>query len=92
MPEVDSGFWSDLEAQGFSKNAVDAAKADVEAKRNYVRTFENTDAGAQVLAELRRLFLDRDVQPSESDAALRHMEGQRSVVRHILRQIEAGKR
>lgn len=86
------GFWSDLEAQGYSKDAVDAVKADIEAKRNYVRTFENTDAGALVLAELRRLFLDKEAQPTESDAALRHLEGQRSVVRHILRQIEAGKR
>lgn len=37
-------------------------------------------AGRIVLAHLRRMFLDRRVPPSASDAELRHVEGQRSVV------------
>ena len=36
--------------------------------------------GRIVLAHMRRMFLDRRVPPSASDAELRHVEGQRSVV------------
>lgn len=84
MPEFDGGSWADLEPTV----QIDAGR---EMRRSYVRVFETND-GAAILEELRRLFLDRDVQSTESDASLRHIEGQRSVIRHILRQIEAGKR
>jgi hypothetical protein len=43
-----------------------------------------TPAGRIVLDQLRRLFLDRRVAPSVSDAELRHVEGQRSVVAWLL--------
>jgi hypothetical protein len=39
-----------------------------------------TPPGRIVLDHLRRVFLDRRVPPSASDAELRHVEGQRSVV------------
>jgi hypothetical protein len=49
-------------------------------------------AGTTVLEHLRKLFLERRVGPSASDAELRHVEGQRSVVAHILALIERGRR
>lgn len=41
-------------------------------------------AGRIVLEQLRRVFLDRRVAPSASDAELRHVEGQRSAVAWLL--------
>ncbi len=49
-------------------------------------------AGAMVLEYLRRCFLDRRLGPNASDAELRHVEGQRSVVAHVLALIERGRR
>jgi hypothetical protein len=43
-----------------------------------------TAPGRLVLGHLRRAFLDRRVPPSASDAELRHVEGQRSVVAWLL--------
>lgn len=43
-----------------------------------------TASGRLVLMHLRRTFLDRRVPPSASDAELRHVEGQRSVVAWLL--------
>jgi hypothetical protein len=40
--------------------------------------------GRLVLDHLRRVFLERRVPPSASDAELRHVEGQRSVVAWLL--------
>jgi 3-oxoacyl-[acyl-carrier-protein] synthase III len=49
-------------------------------------------AGAVVLEHLRRVFLDRRLGPSATDAELRHVEGQRSVVAYVLALIERGRR
>ena len=43
-----------------------------------------TPAGVVVLDQLRRVFLDRRVPPTASDAELRHVEGQRAVVAWIM--------
>lgn len=50
----------------------------------YRRCFSGSD-GARVLAHLRALTLDRALGPGASDAALRHLEGQRHLVLGILR-------
>lgn len=49
------------------------------------------DAGARVLAHLRRLTRDRVLGPEASDALLRHVEGQRALVLHIESLIERGR-
>jgi hypothetical protein len=59
------------------------AAADEPLAEAFVACFA-TPAGRVVLDQLRRLFLDRRVAPSASDAELRHVEGQRSVVAWIL--------
>lgn len=48
-------------------------------------------AGAIALEHLRKTFLERRLGPSASDAELRHVEGQRSVVAHLLALIERGR-
>lgn len=45
-------------------------------------------SGQLLLSHLRRLFLDRRLGPASSDAELRHVEGQRSVVAYLLALLE----
>ncbi|MCB1884818.1 MAG: hypothetical protein KDG89_12620 [Geminicoccaceae bacterium] len=47
-----------------------------------------TPAGRRVLDHLRATFLERRLPPSVSDAELRHVEGQRSVVACVARLAE----
>ena len=44
-----------------------------------------------LLRHLRCLFLDRRLPPSATDAELRHVEGQRSVVSHLLQLVDRGR-
>lgn len=53
------------------------------------RTCFSTPAGQRVLDHLRAAFLDRRLGPNASDAELRHVEGQRSVVANLLRLTES---
>ncbi len=62
-----------------------------ELARAFAHCFRDA-AGAMVLEHLRRCFLDRRLGPGASDAELRHVEGQRSVVAHVLALIERGRR
>ena len=48
----------------------------------YRRCFAGAE-GALVLWHLRQVTLDRALGPDVSDAALRHLEGQRALVRRI---------
>lgn len=50
-----------------------------------------TPGGRAVLRHLRQSFLDRRLAPTATDAELRHVEGQRSVVAHLLRLVERGR-
>jgi hypothetical protein len=45
-------------------------------------------SGQLLLAHLRRLFLDRRLAPASTDAELRHVEGQRSVVAYLVALLE----
>ena len=50
-----------------------------------------TPNGRLLFRHLRRLFLDRRLPPTARDAELRHVEGQRSVVAHLLQLMERGR-
>jgi hypothetical protein len=76
--------WAWLEAQAGD------ADDDRELARAFARCFSGSE-GALALAHLRRVFLDRRLPPSASDAELRHLEGQRSVVAHVAALIERGR-
>ena len=60
---------------------------DNELFRSFTRCFKGAD-GALVLAHLKRTILDRRLGPRASDAELRFLEGQRSVVAHIISALE----
>ena len=58
--------------------------ADAEVRRYFVRAF-NTDAGRQVLAQLRLETIERRTPPEASVGVLRHLEGQRYLFQRIER-------
>jgi hypothetical protein len=51
--------------------------------RQAARVFGSAD-GAAVLAHLRKMTLDRCLGPESGEPALRHLEGQRHLVLHLL--------
>ena len=63
---------------------------DNELIRSFARCFRSTDGGV-VLDHLRQTILDRRLGPKASDAELRFLEGQRSVVAHIVSMLERGR-
>ncbi len=48
-------------------------------------------AGDTLIRYLRAITLDRALGPDATDAQLRHLEGQRQLVRHLLALVERGK-
>lgn len=59
----------------------------------FVRTFMRTGTdGQSVLDHLQRLTIGRALPATATDAELRHLEGQRDLVIHILNQIARGQR
>ena len=62
-----------------------------EAATRAARCFRGAD-GAALLAYLKALTLDRALGPDAAGAALRHLEGQRHLVRHLCTLIEMGQR
>jgi hypothetical protein len=55
----------------------------------FARCFAGAD-GQAVLEHLRRTVLERRLAPNASDAELRHLEGQRCAVAHIVAMVERG--
>lgn len=74
--EAETG-WAWLEAQ------ADASAPSREICRDAAVCF-STPAGRALLGHLEKSFLSRRVPPTAPDAVLRHVEGQRSVVAHLL--------
>jgi hypothetical protein len=60
---------------------------DSELMRSFARCFRGAD-GTRVLSHLRHTILERRLGPKASDAELRFLEGQRSVVAHIISMLE----
>ncbi|MBB4285113.1 hypothetical protein [Roseospira goensis] len=58
--------------------------------RACARLFSGGD-GARLLDHLHALTRDRHLGPAASDAALRHLEGQRALVAHLDRLIATGR-
>lgn len=87
LPHEDPGHgrWSDIQAE--QRDAKDKTR---ELQHSFVRAFGTND-GQDVLAYLRQVALDRELPPTCSGRELRHLEGQRALVRHILNMIERGR-
>ncbi len=56
----------------------------------FARCFRGRD-GARVAAYLRAITQERALGPNAPDALLRHVEGQRHLVRHIVALIDRGR-
>ena len=69
--------------------AAGSGADDLELCRAFARCFAGAD-GRIVLDHLRRVVLDRRLPPNASDAELRHLEGQRYAVAHIVAMVERG--
>lgn len=83
-PETDQQGWSWFERARPASESMD------DLCRCAAMSF-GTPQGRLLLAHLQRTFLDRRVPPTASDAELRHVEGQRSVVHHLLQLLERGR-
>lgn len=62
---------------------------NIETHRLFYRVFTTPD-GAKALEVLRKMTIERCLPPTASDSALRHAEGQRTLVRTIQNYIELG--
>ena len=58
--------------------------------RSFARAFAGS-GGARVLAWLRATTIERRLPPEASEAALRHLEGQRHIVAAIERMVARGR-
>jgi hypothetical protein len=67
---------------GWFEDLRPAAEPDIDLCRAFLACFQGPQ-GELALRHLRRVFLDRRLPPSATDAELRHVEGQRSVVAYI---------
>ena len=81
-------------AQGWGWFADDPAPLEpdpeeLELHRAFARCFAGAD-GRVVLEHLRQTVLERRLPPHASDAELRHLEGQRYAVAHIVAMVERG--
>ena len=85
---------ADGDSRGWAWFAQGAAPAErspdeVELRRAFGRCFAGAD-GRLVLEHLRRTVVERRLPPNASDAELRHLEGQRYAVAHIVAMVERG--
>ncbi len=84
-PETTAGWaWFDAASEPMIE------QPDPELCRAFARCFAGAD-GQRVIEHLRRLILDRRLPPGASDAALRHLEGQRFAVAYLLAMVERGR-
>ena len=68
---------------------VQANPEELELCRAFAHCFAGVN-GRVVLEHLRRTVLERRLPPTASDAELRHLEGQRYAVAHIVAMVERG--
>lgn len=86
MTEAEARGWGGLSP---AENGHDAdARRRVEIA--FARCFAG-DEGERALAHLRAVTLERACAPDASDAALRHLDGQRALVLHIQSLIHRGR-
>ena len=78
--------WAWFEAHG----SAPTDPAETELCRAFARCFAGSD-GHLIMDHLKRVILDRRLPPSATDAELRHLEGQRSAIAHLLAMVERGR-
>ncbi|WP_042701259.1 hypothetical protein [Azospirillum sp. B506] len=88
-PMIERTGWDWLEPP-LSSDPAPASASDADPAPSFARCFAGTD-GARVLAVLRAMTLDRALGAEASEAALRHLEGQRQLVATILALVARGR-
>jgi len=89
MPGHDSGWaWFDVTPNETSNRERPSVITENLLKA-YVRAFKN-EAGDKVMRHLQAITVDRVIGPDASDALLRHVEGQRQLVKYIANLAERG--
>lgn len=78
----------------FESGTLPASEATLETETDLAlaaaRCFRGAD-GEKILAYLRALTLERALGPNASDTLLRHTEGQRQLVAHIIHLVRRGR-
>jgi hypothetical protein len=87
-PESETRSWPWTQS-GSPAPAPDSGEDRAALARACVRLFTHDD-GRRLLAHLRAQTIGRHLGPEASDAALRHLEGQRALVAHLERLIAEG--
>jgi hypothetical protein len=78
--------WAWFEAHG----GAPIDPAETELCSAFARCFAGSD-GRLIVDYLKRVILDRRLPPSATDAELRHLEGQRGAIAHLLAMVERGR-
>ncbi len=90
MTELEQGWnWFGADSPG-EKSDVSVTGNDEDLARTFARCFRGRD-GVRAIAYLRAVTLERAFGHNAPDALLRHVEGQRQLVRHIGALIERGR-
>ena len=92
MAKDDAGWaWFEEVPRPFTPEAAQpfTPGADRTLSSAFTRCFQCRD-GETVLAYLRAITLGRALGPGAGDALLRHLEGQRQLVAHIIQLIQRG--
>lgn len=63
----------------------------IDYQKMFARLFRGSD-GDLALDYLRRMTLDQALGPQIGDSHLRHLEGQRFIVRHIINLVQQGRK
>lgn len=87
-PAIERAGWDWLETPPLA--GLDPAAAETDPAPSFARCFAGGD-GMRVLAVLRAMTLDRALGPDATEAALRHLEGQRQLVATILALVARGR-
>lgn len=83
MYEAPTG-WAWLEDdRTLNREAEETKELDSGLRANFSRVFDSEE-GQSVISHLKSITLFRSLGPGASDAALRHLEGQRQLVTYIL--------
>ncbi|NQV46539.1 MAG: hypothetical protein HQ504_02030 [Rhodospirillaceae bacterium] len=80
--------WFGLDESATANN--DSAATDKDLAQCFARCFRDRD-GERVTRHLKAMTMEQALGPGAPDTVLRHLEGQRQLVAHILALIERGR-
>ncbi len=86
---VDEG-WGGLVMEMRPEDPPETAQRQTLLEKSFARCFAGPDAD-RVLAHMRAITLERALGPGASDAAVRHLDGQRCLFLHIMALIDRGR-